>query len=128
MKTALENATDEGLQRMGEQINPCSILRQRIEQEIRPDAPQLVNKGGVIADGYNAELDELRRISRHGRDYLLEIQQRETERTGITSLKVGYNNVFGYYLEVRNTYKDKVLPSGCASKRWPTPSDTSRKS
>ena len=108
VKATLENATDEGLQRMGEQINPCSILRQRIEQEIRPDAPQLVNKGGVIADGYNDELDELRRISRHGRDYLLEIQQRETERTGITSLKVGYNNVFGYYLEVRNTYKDKV--------------------
>ena len=83
-------------------------LKNRIEQEIQPDPPQLVNKGDVIADGYNAELDELRSISRNGRDYLLKIQEQETEKTGISSLKVGYNNVFGYYLEVRNTYKDKV--------------------
>ena len=108
VKEAMEHAGDEGLRRMGEQINPCSTLRQRIEKELQPDAPQLVNKGGVIADGYSAELDELRQISRHGRDYLLQIQQREVERTGIASLKVGYNNVFGYYLEVRNTYKDRV--------------------
>ena len=108
VKEALARTDDEALRRMGEQINPCDGLRQRIEQEIQADAPQLVNKGGVIADGYSPELDELRQISRHGRDYLLEIQQREQEQTGIASLKVGYNNVFGYYLEVRNTYRDKV--------------------
>ena len=96
------------MKRIGEQLNLCESLKNRIEQEIQPDPPQLVNKGDVIADGYNAELDELRSISRNGRDYLLKIQEQETEKTGISSLKVGYNNVFGYYLEVRNTYKDKV--------------------
>lgn len=93
---------------MGEQLNVCETLRDRIAKEIQPDPPQLVNKGDVIADGYNAELDDLRSISRHGKDYLLKIQEREIEQTGISSLKVGYNNVFGYYLEVRNTFKDKV--------------------
>lgn len=83
-------------------------MRDRIDKEIQPDPPQLLNKGDVIADNYSPELDELRSISRHGKDYLLEIQQREIEKTGITSLKVGFNNVFGYYLEVRNTFKDKV--------------------
>ena len=110
VKTACQHAKNEALQNMGEQIHLCEALRQRIEKELQPDPPQLVAKGGVIADGFSPELDELRQISRHGRDYLLQIQQRETERTGIASLKVGYNNVFGYYLEVRNTYKDKVPP------------------
>ncbi|EFI71845.1 DNA mismatch repair protein MutS [Segatella baroniae B14] len=108
IKTACLYAKNEDLKRIGEQLNLCESLKNRIEQEIQPDPPQLVNKGDVIADGYNAELDELRSISRNGRDYLLKIQEQETEKTGISSLKVGYNNVFGYYLEVRNTYKDKV--------------------
>ena len=108
VKTACLHAADPSLRSMGEQINLCEALRQRIEKELQADPPQVVAKGGVIADGYSPELDELRQISRHGRDYLLQIQQRETERTGIASLKVGYNNVFGYYLEVRNTYKDRV--------------------
>ena len=108
VKTACLYAENESLKRMGEQLNLCESIRDRIDKEIQPDPPQLVNKGDVIADGYNAELDELRSISRNGRDYLLEIQNREIEQTGISSLKVGYNNVFGYYLEVRNMYKDKV--------------------
>ena len=82
--------------------------QQRIEREIQPDPPQLINKGDVIAAGFSPELDELRAISRGGRDYLLKIQEEEAQKTGIQSLKVGYNNVFGYYLEVRNTYKDQV--------------------
>jgi len=108
VKTACLYAENESLKRIGEQLNLCESIRDRIDKEIQPDPPQLVNKGDVIADGYNAELDELRSISRNGRDYLLEIQNREIEQTGISSLKVGYNNVFGYYLEVRNMYKDKV--------------------
>ncbi len=109
IKTACLYAKDNAtLKRIGEQMNLCESLRDRIEREIKPDPPQLVNKGGVIADGVNAELDELRQIAYSGKDYLLKIQERETELTGIASLKIGYNNVFGYYLEVRNTYKDKV--------------------
>ena len=108
IKIACEHAKNEALQRVGDQLNLCETLRDRIAKEIQPDPPQLVNKGDVIADGYNAELDDLRSISRHGKDYLLKIQEREIEKTGISSLKVGYNNVFGYYLEVRNTFKDKV--------------------
>ena len=108
IKTACEHAKNEALRRVGEQLNLCDTLRERIAKEIQPDPPQLVNKGDVIADGYHAELDDLRAISRHGKDYLLKIQEREIEKTGISSLKVGYNNVFGYYLEVRNTFKDKV--------------------
>jgi DNA mismatch repair protein MutS len=108
IKTACLYADNENLKRMGEQMNLCESLRDRIDKEIQPDPPLLVNKGNVIADGYDQRLDELRSISRNGRDYLLNIQQREIEKTGITSLKVGYNNVFGYYLEVRNTFKDKV--------------------
>ena len=104
------SADNDALKRVGEQLNLCESLRERIEREIQPDPPQLVNKGNVIASGYNAELDELRSIRDNGKQYLLEIQQRETERTGISSLKVGFNNVFGYYLEVRNTFKDKVPP------------------
>ncbi|MBQ7513825.1 MAG: DNA mismatch repair protein MutS [Prevotella sp.] len=96
------------LQRIGEQLNLCESIRDRIEREIQNDPPQLVQKGGVIRDGVNDELDELRHIAYSGKDYLLQIQEREAQETGIASLKVGYNNVFGYYLEVRNTYKDKV--------------------
>lgn len=108
IKSACMSSGDEHLQRIGEQLNVCESLRDRIDHEITPDPPQLVNKGGVIADGYSPELDELRSISRNGRDYLLDIQQKEIQKTGITSLKVGFNNVFGYYLEVRNTFKDHV--------------------
>ena len=98
----------ESLRRIGEQLNLCESIRDRIEREIQNDPPQLVQKGGVIRDGVNAELDDLRHIAFSGKDYLLQIQEREARQTGIQSLKVGYNNVFGYYLEVRNTYKDKV--------------------
>lgn len=108
VKIACLSAGNEALKRVGEQLSLCESLRDRIDKEIQPDPPQLLNKGDVIADNYSPELDELRSISRHGKDYLLEIQQREIEKTGITSLKVGFNNVFGYYLEVRNTFKDKV--------------------
>ena len=98
----------ESLRRVGERLSLCEPLRNRIEQEIQNDPPQLVQKGGVIRNGVNEELDELRRIAYSGKDYLLQIQEREAAETGIASLKIGYNNVFGYYLEVRNTYKDKV--------------------
>ena len=116
IKGACQTADNDCLRRLGEQLNLCESLRNRIEKEITPDPPQLVSKGGVIADGYSPKLDELRNISRGGKDYLLEIQQRETEKTGISSLKVGFNNVFGYYLEVRNTFKDKV-PEGWIRKQ-----------
>ena len=108
VKTACEHAHNDALKRVGEQMNVCEHLAARIEREIESDAPQLLNKGGVIRNGVNAELDELRSIAYSGKDYLLKIQQREIEQTGISSLKIGYNNVFGYYLEVRNTFKDKV--------------------
>lgn len=108
IKAACQAASNSGLNMMGEQLNLCKTIRERIEHEIQPDPPQLVSKGDVIAAGFCQELDELRSISHNGRGYLLEIQKRESEATGIVSLKVGYNNVFGYYLEVRNTYKDKV--------------------
>lgn len=116
IKGACQTADNNCFRRLGEQLNLCESLRDRIEKEITPDPPQLVSKGGVIADDYSPELDELRNISRGGKDYLLEIQQRETEKTGISSLKVGFNNVFGYYLEVRNTFKDKV-PEGWIRKQ-----------
>lgn len=108
VKAACMKASNESLRRIGEQLQLCETIRDRIEHEIQPDPPLLLNKGGVIADGYDTELDELRQISRNGKDYLIQIQEREVEQTGIASLKVGYNNVFGYYLEVRNMYKDKV--------------------
>ncbi len=108
VKTACLYSKNDTLKRMGEQLNLCESLRARIDKEIQPDPPQLANKGNVIATGYNAELDQLRSIRDNGKQYLLEIQQREIEKTGISSLKVGFNNVFGYYLEVRNTFKDKV--------------------
>ncbi len=108
IKAACEHATDPTLRQIGEQLDLCASIRDRIAREIQDDPPLLVNKGGVIAEGVNAELDELRHIAYEGKDYLLQIQQRETERTGIPSLKIAYNNVFGYYLEVRNAHKDKV--------------------
>ena len=108
MKTACLHATNESLRRVGERLSLCEEIRDRIDREITNDPPQLVAKGGVIRDGVNAELDDLRHIAYSGKDYLLQIQERETAATGIASLKIGYNNVFGYYLEVRNTYKDKV--------------------
>ena len=98
----------ESLRSFGEQLDACIPLRDRIEKEVNPSPPIAVNKGSVIADGVCEELDELRRIAYSGKDYLLQIQQREIETTGIQSLKIGFNNVFGYYMEVRNTYKDKV--------------------
>lgn len=108
IKNACLNADNESLRRIGEQLNPCVSIRDKIAKEIKNDPPLLVNKGGVIADGVNEELDELRRIAYSGKDCLLQIQQRESELTGIPSLKIAYNNVFGYYIEVRNTHKDKV--------------------
>lgn len=108
VKTACLYAKSDTLKRIGEQLNLCESLRDRIEKEIQPDPPQLVNKGDVIALGFNQKLDDLRSIRDNGKQYLLEIQEKEIAQTGITSLKIGFNNVFGYYLEVRNTFKDKV--------------------
>ena len=108
IKAACLAADLPALQHIGQQLDPCASIRERIAREVKPDPPLLVQKGGVIMDGVSAELDELRQIAWGGKDYLLQIQQREVEATGIQSLKIGYNNVFGYYLEVRNTYKDKV--------------------
>ena len=109
VKSACQNvAGTPVLHSIGERLSLCESIRDRIAREIVNDPPQLVQKGGVIADGVNTELDELRRIAYSGKDYLLQIQEREAAQTGIQSLKIGYNNVFGYYLEVRNTYKDHV--------------------
>ena len=110
IKNACLNADNGSLRRIGEQLNLCLSIREKIAKEVKNDPPLLVNKGGVIADGVNAELDELRQIAFSGKDYLLKVQQRESELTGIPSLKIAYNNVFGYYIEVRNTHKDKVPP------------------
>ena len=108
IKQACLEADNASLNRIGERLNLCVSIRDRIAREINNDSPLLINKGGGIKDGVNADLDELRRISYSGKDYLLQIQQRESEETGIPSLKVAYNNVFGYYIEVRNVHKDKV--------------------
>ena len=105
-----EESNEPTLQRIAEQLNPCNTIRDRIEREIKEDAPAQVQRGNVIAANVNAELDDLRHIQYSGKDYLNQVQQRESERTGITSLKVHFNNVFGYYIEVRNTHKDKVPP------------------
>lgn len=99
---------NEGLLKIGDQLNPCLSVREKIEKEIKADPPNMVSKGGVIASGVSADLDELRKIAFSGKDYLLQMQMREIERTGISSLKIAFNNVFGYYIEVRNTHKDKV--------------------
>jgi DNA mismatch repair protein MutS len=108
IKEACVKADSGVLNRIGEQLNLCMSVRTRIAREIKPDPPLLVNKGGVINDGVSEELDELRKIAYSGKDYLLQIQQREIEATGIPSLKIAFNNVFGYYIEVRNVHKDKV--------------------
>lgn len=93
---------DDSLRRIGEQLNACALIRDRIEKEINPDAPSQINRGGVMREGVNTDLDELRSLAYSGKDYLLRIQQREIELTGISSLKIAFNNVFGYYIEVRN--------------------------
>ena len=116
VKSACMSSDNDELRSIGENISLCESLRDRIGREINEDSPQLVSKGGVIKSGVNAELDELRGISSGGKEYLLKIQERESEATGIASLKIGYNNVFGYYLEVRNVYKDKV-PAGWVRKQ-----------
>ena len=108
IQEACLSADNALIQRMGKQLHLCEHVRDRIEKEIQNDPPQLVNKGDVIADGFNTELDDLRAISRNSKDYLLKLQAKEAEQTGINSLKIGFNNVFGYYLEVRNTFKKNV--------------------
>ena len=108
IKEACVKADNAVLQKIGEQLFLCEDLRERIEKEISDEAPQMVNKGGVIKEGFHQELDELRQMAYNGKDYLLKIQEREAQQTGISSLKIGYNNVFGYYLEVRNLYKEMV--------------------
>ncbi len=110
IKQACMQADNASLNHLGEQLNICQSVRDRIEREINNDPPLLINKGGVIKDGVSEELDDLRRIAYSGKDYLLQMQQRESEATGIPSLKIAYNNVFGYYIEVRNVHKDKVPP------------------
>lgn len=108
VRTACLGSSEPTLRRMGEEMDLCADIRERILREVEPSPPLLLNKGGVIRSGVSRELDELRDIAYHGKEYLLSIQQREVEQTGINSLKIGYNNVFGYYLEVRNTFKDQV--------------------
>jgi DNA mismatch repair protein MutS len=110
IKEAFIAADNQSLRQMGEKLDSCTEIRDRIAREIMPDPPVLTAKGGYICNNVNKELDELRQIAFSGKDYLLQLQQRESERTGIPSLKVAYNNVFGYYIEVRNTHKDKVPP------------------
>ncbi|HUX53566.1 MAG TPA: DNA mismatch repair protein MutS [Williamwhitmania sp.] len=108
IKEHCKQSGDVSLVKIGDQLNPCVVIRERLQRELVDDPPTLVAKGNVIAQGVNAELDELRSIAFSGKDYLLNLQQREAERTGISSLKVSFNNVFGYYIEVRNTHKEKV--------------------
>ena len=108
IKQACEASDNEVLKQVGAQLDCCADIRDRIANEIVPEPPLLLNKGGVVADGVNEQLDELRAIAYHGKDYLMQLQQRESERTGIPSLKISFNNVFGYYIEVRNTYKENV--------------------
>ncbi len=110
IKSACLNAAHEALNHLGEQINPCELIAEKIGQTIQDDPPTMISKGQIIAPGVSDELDELRGLAYSGKDYLIKLQQREIERTGITSLKVSYNNVFGYFLEVTNSHKDKVPP------------------
>ena len=110
LKQVCQATDNELLRAFGDQLNPCPVITQRIAQEVNPDAPNQVGRGTVIRTGVDPQLDELREISYSGKDYLTRLQQHESERTGIPSLKIGYNNVFGYYIEVRNTHKDKVPP------------------
>ena len=108
VKHIVAEASDARLRECAEQLDPCTLVRDKIETTVYPDPSNQIQKGGVIADGVNMELDDLRRIAKHGKNILAEIQERESEHTGIPSLKISFNNVFGYYIEVRNTYKDKV--------------------
>ena len=108
IKKACEESSNEVIKSIGARLDCCADISSRIAREIVPEPPLLLNKGGVVADGVNEQLDELRAIAYHGKDYLMQLQQRESERTGIPSLKISFNNVFGYYIEVRNTYKDNV--------------------
>ena len=108
IKNACENSSNAVLKQLGAQLDCCADIRDRIAREINPEPPLLLNKGGVVASGVDARLDELREIAYNGKDYLMQLQQRESERTGIPSLKISFNNVFGYYIEVRNTYKENV--------------------
>ena len=108
IKQACEQSSNEVIKNIGARLDCCADIRDRIAREIVPEPPLLLNKGGVVADGINEQLDELRAIAYHGKDYLMQLQQRESERTGLPSLKISFNNVFGYYIEVRNTYKDNV--------------------
>jgi DNA mismatch repair protein MutS len=108
VKELCESSGNDGLQKIGDQMNICNLVRERIDREINPDPPALAIKGNIIREGLDAELDELRLMAFSGKDFLLKIQQREIEKTGITSLKIGFTNVFGYYLEVTNSHKDKV--------------------
>ncbi len=110
IREAFLASKNPSLREMGEKLNPCPIIRDRIEKEIMPDPPVLLNKGGFIKNGVNQDLDKVRKIAYSGKDYLMQLQQAESEKTGIPSLKVAFNNVFGYYIEVRNTHKDKVPP------------------
>jgi len=108
IKKLFESAGNQALNKIGEQLNACKIIHDRIEHDLHPDPPALANKGNVIADGVSEDLDQLRKLAFSGKDYLLQIQQRESEKTGIPSLKIAFNNVFGYYIEVTNTHKNKV--------------------
>jgi len=108
IKKDFENTSNAALKKIAEQLNSCKLIRDRIEHDMQPDPPALANKGNIIAEGVSAELDELRKLAYSGKDYLLQIQQRESEKTGIPSLKIAFNNVFGYYIEVTNTHKNKV--------------------
>ncbi|MBL4655017.1 MAG: DNA mismatch repair protein MutS [Bacteroidia bacterium] len=108
IKNICNSSKNDELRSIAEQLNPCNLIKERIEKEIVDDPPALLEKGGVMAEGVSKELDELRQISSSGKDYLIQIKERESKATGITSLKVGFNNVFGYYIEVTNSHKDKV--------------------
>ena len=110
IKNACLSSDNEAIRKIGDQLNPCTAIRDKIEKELFPDPPVLLSKGNYIANGVSEDLDEFRKLAYSGKDYLIQIQQREIERTGITSLKISFNNVFGYYIEVRNTHKDKVPP------------------
>jgi len=118
IKELCKNSSEPALVKIAEQLNPCSTIREKIEHTLVADPPVQIGKGSVIAAGVSVELDDLRKILYSGKDYLLNLQQREIERTGIPSLKVNFNNVFGYYIEVRNTIKIKFLQNGSENKLW----------
>jgi len=110
LRIICKNSNESELKQIAEKINPCSSLSNKLGTQLKEEPPALINKGNVIAEGVSGELDELRAISTSGKDFLKDIQKREVEKTGISSLKIGFNNVFGYYLEVTHTHKDKVPP------------------